>query len=351
VGSSPSVTPAVHTTLGTGVFPDTHGITGVPVRDEDGEVVDSFLDGESSRFLRVRALAERWDEAHGDGALIGMVGYEPWHLGMIGRGAERPGGDRDDAAWLDIESNEWTTNEDHYRLPPALPATKGLEGDVQRTDAADGRVDGAWRDNDILDDRASVEELPGFVHYHGRALRNLIESEGYGTDAIADLLFTNFKQIDRNGHYYNMDSPEVRDALVASDEALGDLVGYLDDRFGRGGYAVVVTADHGQQPDDSAVDGYGIDPNEVEADIAGEFGPVVRAVWPTEAFLVDDELAAAGVTVEEVARFLGDYRLRDNTNRPDLAVAGAGRFEPEDRLFAMAMPSRMLREVRCGAGS
>ena len=59
VGSSPSVTPAVHTTLGTGAYPDRHGITGIPVRDEEGTVVDAFLKGESSRFLEVPALAER----------------------------------------------------------------------------------------------------------------------------------------------------------------------------------------------------------------------------------------------------------------------------------------------------
>ncbi|MBA3350662.1 MAG: alkaline phosphatase family protein, partial [Actinobacteria bacterium] len=109
VGSSPSVTPAIHTTLGTGVYPDKHGITGIPVRDEEGTVVDAFLKGESSRFLEVPTLAERWDEANDNRPLVGMVGYEPWHLGMIGKGAEKPGGDKDDAVWLDIETNDWIT--------------------------------------------------------------------------------------------------------------------------------------------------------------------------------------------------------------------------------------------------
>jgi hypothetical protein len=348
VGSSPSVTPAVHTTLGTGVFPATHGITGVPVRDEDGEVVDSFLGGESSRFIQVPTLAELWDERNGDRARVGMIGYEPWHVGMIGKGAERSGGDRDDAVWLDIETNEWITNPDHYRLPPAVAATGGLARDLQATDAADGRVDGVWRDNDILDDPARVEEAPGFIAYHERVLRNLVAGEGYGRDAITDLLFTNFKQIDRNGHYYNMDSPEVRDALVASDRALGDIVSWLERRIGTGGFVVVVTADHGQQPDEDVIDGYGIDPNEMEADINEEFGPVARAVWPTEAFLRDDVMDREGVSVAEVARFLGDYRLRDNTQRPDIAVAGAGRFDPDERLLAMAIPARILPELRCG---
>ncbi|MGH2734919.1 MAG: alkaline phosphatase family protein, partial [Actinomycetota bacterium] len=200
VGSNPSVTPAVHTSLGTGVFPAEHGITGVPVRDEEGTVVDAFLQGQSSRFMQVPALAERWDEAHGNRAEIGMVGYEPWHLGMIGQGAERPGGDRDDAVWLDTDTNEWKTNPDHYNLPPSLPATEGLDTYVQELDATDGQVDGAWRDEAILDDPARAEETPAFIRYHTQAMLNMIEQEGYGRDGVADLVFTNYKQIDRVGH-------------------------------------------------------------------------------------------------------------------------------------------------------
>src|SRR5918999_4607857 len=158
VGSSPSVTPSVHTTLGTGVFPATHGITGIPVRYEDGSVGDVFLRGESSRFLRVPTMAELWDEQNRNRALIGMVGYEPWHLGMIGRGAEKPGGDNDDAAWLNIDTNEWITNPAHYRLPPALAATGGLPEDLDALDAADGEVDDSWRGEVPLDDRSRIEE-------------------------------------------------------------------------------------------------------------------------------------------------------------------------------------------------
>ncbi|MGH2730533.1 MAG: alkaline phosphatase family protein, partial [Actinomycetota bacterium] len=88
VGSSPSVTPAIHTTLGTGDFPVTHGITAINVRNEEGEVVDAFLKGRSGRFLRVPTFAELWDEQNDNRALVGMVGYEPWHVGMIGKGAE-----------------------------------------------------------------------------------------------------------------------------------------------------------------------------------------------------------------------------------------------------------------------
>lgn len=344
-GSSPSVTPAVHTTLGTGVFPSTHGITGIPIRDEQGEVVDAFEKGESSRFIQVPALAERWDEQTDNQALIGMVGYEPWHLGMIGQGAERPGGDKDAAVWLDIDTNEWITNPDHYRLPPSIANTKGLDRDLDRLDEADGVLDDSWGDHAILDDPARVEETPAFIDYHTRAMKNLVRDEGYGDDAVTDLLFTNYKQIDRLGHYFNMTSDEVHQAIEKTDRALGDLVGFLDDEVGRGDYVVVVTADHGQQPDQEAVEGYGIDPNELERDLDAEFGPITRAAWPTEVFLYPDALESNDVDVREVARFIAGYRLKDNSSK----ATARGFFEPGDRLFHMAIPSKMLLRVDCSA--
>lgn len=344
VGSSPSVTPSVHTTLGTGVFPWTHGITGIPVRDDTGRVVDAFLHGESGRFMRTAALAERWDRSRDNAAEIGMFGYEPWHLGMIGVGAEAPGGDADHAFWLDRESNTWTTNPDHYELPPSIEHVGGLERDIQRLDARDGASDRAWGDLEILDDEARREETPAFVAYHGRAMRAMIASEGYGDDRITDLLFTNFKQIDRLGHYFNMESEQVRQALEETDRQLGLTIDFLDEMVGRGEWLTVVTADHGQQPDARDVDGYGIDPKEVARDIDEQFGPVTRAVWPTEVFLEPD----ADVDPAAVAEWLSGYRLAENTQRPDMLVRGAGRFGPDDRLFRVAVPASRLETAPCG---
>ncbi|MDQ3914346.1 MAG: alkaline phosphatase family protein [Actinomycetota bacterium] len=344
VGSSPSVTPAVHSTLGTGSYPWTAGVTGVPVRDEEGEVVDAFLEGESSRFLKLPTFGERWDERNDNRALVGMLGYEPWHLGMIGQGAERAGGDRDDAVWLNVETNVWITNPAHYTLPEPVAATGGLDGYLDELDAADGAADRSWRDNAILDAPDRVEETPAFIRYHTDALLNLVRAGGYGDDEVTDLLFTNYKQIDRVGHYFNMASVEVHDSLVTTDEELGRIVRGLDVEVGRGRYVVVVTADHGQQPDAAAVDGFGIDPNEVEGDVDAAFGPVVDAVWPTEVFLDDEAMEREGVAVEEVARWLGDYRVEDND--PD--GRERGRFAAADRVFALAIPARILPHLDCG---
>ena len=345
VGSSPSVTPSVHTTLGTGVFPWTHGITNIPVRDETGKNVDAFLHGESGRFMKSIALAERWDEHNHNRAQIGMVGYEPWHLGMIGVGAEVPSGDRDTAAWLDRETNAWTTNPEHYSLPPAIEDRRGLAREIRRLDARDGAVDRSWGELAILDDIGRREETPAFVAYHGRAMRRLIAADGYGNDGVTDLLFTNFKQIDRLGHYFNMSSQQVRAALEETDRQLGLLVDFLDRVVGKGRWVTVVTADHGQQPDAADLGGYGIDPKELARDIEAEFGAIVRAVWPTEIFLEPRSPVDAGT----VARWLTGYTLAENTQRPDMLIGGSGRFDASDRLFEAAVPSTVLGGSPCGS--
>jgi predicted AlkP superfamily pyrophosphatase or phosphodiesterase len=346
VGSSPSVTPAVHTTLGTGVFPDEHGVTGVPVRDENGTVVDSFNDGKSARFIEVPTVAEAWDEAQGNEALVGMIGYEPWHLGMIGKGAEAPGGDNDDAVWVNRGSNRWVTNRSHYAIPATFRDQSDLADRLQTLDTSDGDDDDRW-ERVPLDEQSRIEETPAFVAHHGQKLVDLIGPGGYGDDEVTDFLFTNFKQIDRVAHYFNMDAPEVEDVMEATDAQLAVLVEELEAEVGHGKYVVVVTADHGMQPDEDTLDTYAIDPNETERDITARFGPVVRAVWPTEVFLLEDEMAARGVTVEDVARFLGEYRMRDNTSSVAKKVLGSGDVGANTRLFELAAPAAMLETVSC----
>lgn len=342
VGSSPSVTPAVHSTLGTGVFPSTHAITGVPVLDDEGRAVDPFLDGGSGRFLEVPTLAERWDENTRNEALVGMVGHVPWHLGMIGAGAERPGGDKDHAAWLDLETNEWITNPDHYSMPPGFGDETDLEELVAEMDQGDGRWMGV-----PLDDPARFEELPAFASHHTEALISLMERAGYGRDEVTDLMFTNYKQIDLLGHHFNMASAQVEAAIEATDDALGALLDHLENEIGRGNYVVVMTADHGQQPTAEAVDAFGIDSNEMMRDLQDRFGPVIQDVAPTEVFVDEQGLTERGYTVDEVARFIGDYRLGDNATDPLQGFLGAGSYDPFDRLMAMAVPSRLLSEVSC----
>jgi hypothetical protein len=132
--------------------------------------------------------------------------------------------------------------------------------------------------------------------------------------------------------------------VLRTDEILGDILGFLEDEVGHGNYVVILTADHGQQPDAPAVGGYAIDPNELRDDINDEFGEVARAVWPTEVFLLDAGLRDEGVEAAEVARFIGGYQLGDNITGDDVYT---GSFDAGDRLFDLAIPAEMLGTIDC----
>src|SRR5918997_7212201 len=112
VGSSPSVTPAVHTNLGTGTFPKQHGIVDIPVRE--GLETYGAYDGFTPRFLQVPTLADLYDRRTDNEALIGMFAYKPWHLGMIGHGAYMEGGDHDIAVISEKTQGDLITNPEWY---------------------------------------------------------------------------------------------------------------------------------------------------------------------------------------------------------------------------------------------
>ena len=75
VGSSPSITPATHSTLGTGTFPDKHGLTDIKMRIK-GKIVDAFAGANPSHF-KVPTLGR-----------------------PLGSGERQPAGGRDDGARL-----------------------------------------------------------------------------------------------------------------------------------------------------------------------------------------------------------------------------------------------------------
>jgi hypothetical protein len=78
--------------------------------------------------------------------------------------------------------------------------------------------------------------------------KKAVESEGLGADAVPDFLCLSFSSNDVVGHSYGPDSPEVFDTTLRSDLIVRDLLGYLDEKVGRGRYFLVVTADHGVCP-------------------------------------------------------------------------------------------------------
>jgi len=346
VGSSPSVTPAIHTTLGTGTWPKHHGIVDLQHR-QDGGLVPAFRN-DTADDLEVSTLADLYDPTTDNQAEVGMLGAYAWHLGMIGHGASRTGGDDDIVVMGNGSAGDAYTNEDLYSLPDYIAEVPGVEDDVRATDIEDGRLDEAWYGNPVLAGADKWVDTPVQIRYQTRQLTELFRREEFGRDAIADLFYVNYKQLDRAGHIYNMVNEEVNSALKATDDQLGHLMAFMDEWVGERRWVVAVTADHGQTPDAESVGAWPISIEEMKADAARHFGipadELFQAARVTGFWFDTEVMADAGVTVEDVASWLIRYRIRDNITE-ELEVPSLYEDRMDERIFAAAFPKSEIDDV------
>ena len=309
MGSFPTVTACAHATIGTGEFPHRHGISGHNVRYQ-GKPAKAY--GTAGRadpsFIAVPTLADAWSEHTGHRAWIGEIGYQIWHLGMIGKGGTRPQGKLPVAVYFDEDvAKDWASqNPDLYRMPAGMPTRGSLVGLLQ--DYGELELDqGAGR---------KLCCSPPIVHYQGDVIAAALENEPVGQGDATSLLYVNYKMPDYTGHVYNFLHPEEARVIRHVDMELQRLVKTLESKFKPGEYVVIVTADHGQCPLVDTAGGVRLDPIQLEQDIGQAFGKsvvgLVEAVWPSEVYLSGAALWDAGVTRDEIAAFLRDYRYRDN---------------------------------------
>jgi len=338
LGSNPSVTPPVHASLGTGAYPASHGITGVSQRSKGTTLVDPWAQFDS-QWLRIDTLADLYDRSLDNLPVTGMVARVNWHLGMIGRGAAAPGGDRDEVLLLK-NTGEAQGNEEDYASPPVTEPDL-LETLGDDLDAEDGEIDGLWRGRP-LDEVGIRGNSPAFTRYQGVMMRRVIDRVGFGADEIPDLLYVNMKETDLSYHAWGMDSPEVGDAMAAQDEELRRLVEHLDEQVGAGQWVIMLTADHGLMPDPERSGGFAIKGQEVLADINSEFDQVDNDVdlayhlTAYGAYIDEEELARHEVTRKDIGRWLAGYTLGENLDG-DSGSSGDWEGRESERLFSAVM--------------
>lgn len=350
IGSAPSTTGALHATFGTGFYPAQHGIPGNVLRDDDGAIVDVFYGKDSDlHHLLKPTVSELWDEANDNAAVIATLSVENWHLGMIGQGAQRAGGDKDIAAFWDRESTRWIVNRDYYEIPPYLARTDvdRLEELEARMDERDGKQDDAWFGHDVAGvtgNKNQRNSTPAFAEFMGSGVIDLLTKEHIGADDITDLVWIEMKMPDSAGHAWNMLNPEVADVLKQTDAEIGRFIELLDSRLGRDNYLFTLSADHGQQPLPDDIGGWRINTSELERDIVTRFGPVVQSATPADLYLDSAGLQAEGVTASEVAAWISTYTLGENLpeGAPGRDLVPAGRLD--DTLFAAAFTAEFLAD-------
>lgn len=168
LGSTPTSTAQIHATIGTGTFPDDHGIVGHRMR-VGGQLTTPWRDGPA--YLIDPTLADLYDTAMGNEPVVGELGTVAIHLGMLGHGSMWGGGDQDIAALREVvgaetlgaEGFEWNLTpvlQPYYRFPDYLNDVPGFEQDVRIVDAADGMIDGRWRTNDMAPSCQGSTRLP-----------------------------------------------------------------------------------------------------------------------------------------------------------------------------------------------
>jgi hypothetical protein len=304
-------------------------------------------------------LADLYDAAMGNEPVVGELGTVSIHLGMVGHGAMWGGGDEDiavirekvDAETLGAEGFEWNLTpvlEPFYRFPGYINEVGGFDEDVRQLDQADGQLDGRWRSHDI-EGLLNGFDTPARIPYQTRVLKELITREGFGADEVPDLLFVNYKMIDYVSHVWTLNSPEMQDVVRAQDEALDDLIGFLNETVGEGGWVIALTADHGSLPDPQVTGAFQISATPIADginetfDTDGDGTRIVELIQPTQMFVNEAELRQNGHDLEDVSRWIMGLTKAD-TVQPGVQVPAD---EANDRVFQAAFPSEMLDRLPC----
>ena len=339
VGSSPSITPSTHATLGTGAFPNRHGLTGIQYRGPDGDIKVAFGAREPDDF-ELSTFADDYDRALDNQPKVGLVGLRIWHIPMMGHGAAFKGGDRDQLALIGFDRTI-NGNQDLYQTPRYLHGFPGLGKRVKELDLEDGVNDGEWREHPIGEEH----DNPAWARYETDVMFEMWNREAYGRDATPDMFFVNYKMTDIVGHQYSMDSEEMADVLQAQDEELGKIVDYLDKNIRD--YVLVVSSDHGHTPAPQTSGAWPINAQELEDDIHREFTipddtPLVQQKSAVGLFIDPRVAETNGVTHDEVARYLNRYTVADNSPG-DVPQSHSDR--KDEPVFEAAFPASNLGEV------
>ncbi|MDY6853565.1 MAG: alkaline phosphatase family protein [Thermodesulfobacteriota bacterium] len=118
--------------------------------------------------------------------------------------------------------------------------TDGAEQPVEAYQLWDESV--PFPNNDYYEDTMYT---PFFQLWAVDMLLKTMEAEGVGMDCIPDLVYYNFKCLDKVGHRYGVNSPEVYTILYYIDYCLKKIKYWLDKNIGKNNYVMIVTADHG----------------------------------------------------------------------------------------------------------
>ena len=210
-------------------------MTGAP--SQHGIVGNEWWDKKEGRAIYAVEDAERWRgpvnlecPTLGDALKASSTASLVVSVSGKDRAAILMGGHKADLAlWYDRSSGQFVTSGVYGRMP-----------------------DWVWLWDDALripvDQREKIASTPRLDAMTLELAAKAIEQSRLGGRGVPDLLAISLSVTDILGHAYGPDSPQMREQLLALDKSLGAFFDGLDRRFGRDGYALALSADHGVTP-------------------------------------------------------------------------------------------------------
>jgi predicted AlkP superfamily pyrophosphatase or phosphodiesterase len=274
-----------HATISTGTTPSVHGVIGnqwfrrdvnkdlsaeadpaSPVLPVGASAVDAQLaDTASAQALRVEGLAEALRRGTGGKGHSLAIGLKARAVVFVA--GQHP----DLAVFYEAAAGGMTTSTAYAQAAPAWLI------DQARTHPVTSYVGRTWQplDSKLLASHTGLPDAaPGEGDIHGlgvafpHTIRDAealvhtpfgddlvldtamaaLEPMQLGTDDVPDLLALSLNAHDFCGHNWGPDSWEIVDLTLRLDAALGKLFDAFDAKYGKTGWAVVLTSDHGVTP-------------------------------------------------------------------------------------------------------
>jgi predicted AlkP superfamily pyrophosphatase or phosphodiesterase len=279
-----TVTCAGHSTIGTGAFPHTHGMTlnawydrsrraSVSCTDDpDSPLVSYGREGRlgtSGKLLRAPTLADELRSQHPDSRVVTMSLKARSAIGLAGHGGTA-------VSWIDDAAGSFVTSKAFAAAPvPAVAdflERNPIDADRMKTwtlrdapstyrypDSSVGSRPPAGRTN-LFPQKVGAangadpqffslwQASPYSNAYLARMAAAMVDAFSLGQHEGTDFLGVSLSALDMVGHAYGPESREIEDMLRRLDDTIGTLMDDLDAKVGRGNWVLGFSADHGVAP-------------------------------------------------------------------------------------------------------